>query len=119
MMAAEIRIKRIYEAADAADGFRVFVDRLWPRGVKKEALPIDMWAKEIAPSAEIRKLFAHKPENFAHFKELYLAELSQNPAVAEFLKALKNEPLVTLLYAAKDKQCNHATILRDFLQNKA
>ena len=77
-----------------------------------------MWAKEITPSTEIRKLFAHKPENFAHFKELYLAELSQNPAVEEFLKAVKDEPLVTLLYAAKDEHCNHAMILRDFLQSK-
>lgn len=112
------KIKRVYEKLSESDGFLVLCDRLWPRGVKKEALPIDIWAKEMAPSAEIRKLFAHKPENFAHFKELYLAELLQNPAVAEFLKAVKDEPLVTLLYAAKDEQCNHATILRDFLQSK-
>ena len=114
----EFKIKRVYESAEEEDGFRVLCDRLWPRGVKKEALPIDMWAKEITPSTEIRKLFAHKPENFTHFKELYLAELSQNPAVEEFLKAIKDEPLVTLLYAAKDEQCNHAMILRDFLQSK-
>jgi len=114
----KFKIKRVYEKPSENDGFLVLCDRLWPRGVKKEALPIGMWAKEMAPSTEIRKLFAHKPENFAHFKELYLAELLQNPAVAEFLKAVKDEPLVTLLYAAKDEQCNHATILRDFLQSK-
>ena len=114
----KLKIKRVYGKLSENDGFLVLCDRLWPRGVKKEALPIDMWTKEMAPSTEIRKLFAHVPENFAHFKELYLAELSQNPAVEEFLKALKNEPLVTLLYAAKDEQCNHAMILRDFLQSK-
>ena len=114
----KFKIKRVYEKLSKNDGFLVLCDRLWPRGVKKEALPIDIWAKEIAPSTEIRKLFAHKPENFAHFKELYLAELEQNPAVAEFLKKVKNEPVVTLLYAAKDEHCNHAMILRDFLQSK-
>jgi len=114
----KFKIKRVYESAEKEDGFRVLCDRLWPRGIKKDALELDMWAKDITPSTEIRKLFAHKPENFAHFKELYLAELEQNPAVAEFLKAVKNEPVVTLLYAAKDEHCNHAMILRDFLQSK-
>ena len=115
---SNFKIKRVYEKLSENDGFLVLCDRLWPRGVEKEALPIDMWAKEIAPSAEVRKLFAHEPENFAHFKELYLAEFSQNPAVEEFLKAIKDEPLATLLYAAKDEQCNYTTILRDFLQSK-
>ena len=114
----KFKIKRVYESAEKEDGFRVLCDRLWPRGIKKDALELDMWAKDITPSTEIRKLFAHKPENFPHFKELYLAELEQNPAVAEFLKKVKNEPVVTLLYAAKDEHCNHAMILRDFLQSK-
>ena len=119
MMAAEIRIKRIYEAADAADGFRVLVDRLWPRGISKERAALADWWKDIAPSPELRTWFGHKAEHFDEFAEKYRVELVTGDAaparmrmVAEHLAAGEN---VTLLYGAKSPEINHARVLRDWM----
>lgn len=112
---SEFVIKRIYEPAQTSDGFRVLVDRLWPRGISKERADLNLWEKDIAPSTEIRKEFGHKADKFEWFKSAYLSELADNPAVGGFFKITADKPKVTLLYAAKDPEINHAVILRDFL----
>ena len=116
----EIRCKRIYDAPEETDGFRVLADRLWPRGVKKETANIDLWAKEIAPSAELRKWFDHEPERFEAFSKLYAAELGENPAAAGFVATVREALTrgnVTLLYAARDAACNHAVVLKTWLES--
>jgi uncharacterized protein YeaO (DUF488 family) len=113
-----IRIKRVYDPPKPSDGFRVLVDRLWPRGLTKEKAALDMWAKDVAPSPELRKEFNHKPEKFAEFKKLYRFELSKNPALVAFRRELIR-PKVTLLFAAHDPVINHAFVLADYLQQMA
>jgi uncharacterized protein YeaO (DUF488 family) len=109
-----IAVKRVYDPSKPSDGFRVLVDRLWPRGLTKEKAALDLWAKDIAPSTELREEFNHKPEKFAEFRKHYRLELSQNPALATFRKELKH-PKVTLLYGARDPRINHAVVLADYL----
>ncbi|CQR57992.1 hypothetical protein PRIO_5605 [Paenibacillus riograndensis SBR5] len=110
-----LRIKRIYAPPEAADGRRVLVDRLWPRGVSKESAQLDDWMREAAPSPELRKWFAHKPDKFAEFAVLYEEELQSEPAAGEMERLCDwaRESPVTLLYAAKDERHNHARVLRD------
>ena len=109
---------RVYDLEDETPGYRVLVDRLWPRGIRKENLRLDRWAKEVAPSPELRKWFGHAEERFNEFASLYRAELDENSAsrcfVQELLSALEHQD-VLLLYAAKNPVCNHALILRDWL----
>jgi len=112
---AVIAIKRVYDPPAAGDGYRVLVDRLWPRGLTKEAAALDRWAKDLAPSPDLRKEFNHQPERFAEFRHHYLGELAKNPAVAAFGAELKR-PKVTLLYGAHDRANNHAVVLADFLR---
>ena len=109
----DIVIKRIYEEPSPDDGYRVLVDRLWPRGVSKDKAHLDEWAKDLAPSTEARRDFGHKPENFESFKQRYLNELDSNSEVAGAQKLQSSR--VTLLYGAKSPTCNHAVILRDYL----
>ena len=109
------QIKRIYEAATKGDGYRVLVDRLWPRGVSKEKAALDMWLKDVAPSPELREWFGHKPERFAEFSARYETELQSNPAVAELRQIIKDNKNVTLLYAAHDPAINHAAVLLNYL----
>ena len=115
----ELKCKRIYETPAETDGFRVLVDKLWPRGMKKENAEIDLWAKEITPSNELRKWFSHIPEKYDEFKKRYRQELSENSASRKF-KDLCIEKLndnnVTLLYAAKSEKYNHAVVLKDWLE---
>ncbi|MGZ5926448.1 MAG: DUF488 domain-containing protein [Rhizomicrobium sp.] len=113
-----IATKRVYDPPSPDDGFRVLVDRLWPRGVTKQAAALDLWAKDVAPSPDLRKEFNHRPERFAEFTRHYLNELSKNPAVTAFRAELKR-PKVTLLYGAHDRANNHALVLADFLRKKA
>lgn len=117
----ELKLKRIYESPAETDGFRILVDRLWPRGVKKKAAQLDAWLKDSAPSPDLRKWFDHDPEKFAAFKERYEEELLTNPptaaAVAEILKQL-TETDVTLVYAARDPEINHVVVLRDFVESQ-
>lgn len=117
-MMSELRYKRIYETPVEADGFRVLVDKLWPRGMKKEKAEIDLWAKEIAPSDELRRWFSHTPERYDEFKQRYRQELSENSASQEF-KDLCAQELhdhnVTLLYGAKNEKYNHAVVLKEWL----
>lgn len=107
--------KRIYDEATDDDGYRVLVDRLWPRGVSKERARLDLWLKEIAPSPPLRTEFAHMQERFEDFRRAYLAELEQNPAVEQLLELAAAEKRVTLLYGARDPETNHARVLLEFL----
>lgn len=110
----DIQIKRAYEPADSADGCRILVDRLWPRGRTKEQVACDLWLKEIAPTADLRKWFNHDHAKWAEFQRRYRDELSANPAVKELLdRAAKGR--LTLLYGARDAECNQAVVLRDYL----
>ena len=107
----EIKIKRIYELPDTKDGYRILVDRLWPRGVKKANAVLNEWNKEIAPSPELRIWFAHKPEHFEQFTKLYSAELDNKKDELLRLKHISKTQNLTLLYAAKSETINHARIL--------
>lgn len=113
-----IQIKRTYEKAARDDGRRVLVERLWPRGIKKTAMPLDAWMKEVAPSTELRKWFGHQVERWPEFQRRYRAELADHPdAVAELARAAKRGKL-TLLYSARDTEHNGAVVLRDYLRGK-
>ena len=111
-----IRIKRIYEPVEAKDGFRILTDRLWPRGLKKENAHVDHWMKPIAPSTELRKWFAHEPATWDSFQKKYKEELKRTGALAELIANIKKYKKVTLLYAARDEQHNHAIVLLELLQ---
>lgn len=102
-----IFIKRVYEPAIKSDGKRILVDRIWPRGLAKVEAKVDLWLKEVAPSTELRKWFGHDPEKWADFQKKYKAELKGNPVLAE-LKAVAKSGTVTLVFAAKDEDHNHA-----------
>jgi uncharacterized protein YeaO (DUF488 family) len=111
----DIKCKRAYEAPAKDDGKRILVDRLWPRGLKKELASIDCWAKNMAPSTELRKWFAHDPNKFETFSSKYEAELEENPEAESFIENLRTilqkEP-VSFIYAAKDTEHNHANVLK-------
>jgi len=112
-----IKLKRVYGDYEKSDGFRILVDRLWPRGIKKETLHYDLWAKDIAPSANLRKWFHENPDNnWEQFVFLYQRELSESEIINDFLKTIKNHDVITLLYASKSEEHNHALILKDFLK---
>ena len=112
-----IRIKRVYEKADAKDGFRVLVDRLWPRGMKKEAAKIDLWMKDVAPSDALRKSFHHDPMKWPNFEKKYQAELkTKKEWVAELHKLEKQHGTVTLLFGARDLEHNQAVVLAKLLK---
>jgi uncharacterized protein YeaO (DUF488 family) len=117
--APDIRVKRIYEPPDRKDGARVLVDRLWPRGARKEETKLTLWLKDIAPSAELRRWFGHDPARFAEFSRRYLAELGTNRDVVSRMDDLLKGGLVTLLYAAHDTQHNHARVLSHYLKARA
>ena len=112
----ELRTKRIYEPASKDDGLRVFVERLWPRGVAKEKAQIDLWLKEIAPSTELRKWFNHDPAKWQEFKRRYRSEIkSCSDRFHQILDSLKREN-VTLLYSSREERFNAATALKSFLE---
>ena len=112
-----IKIKRVYEKTGTEDGYRILVDRLWPRGLTRERAAIDVWFKEIAPSPELRKWFGHDPEKFVEFRTRYIEELSKNPAIAIVSSLLAKHKIVTLVYAAKSEEINHAVILKEFMES--
>lgn len=112
----EYRIKRIYEPVANDDGYRILVDRLWPRGVSKDKAALDLWCRVIAPSDELRHWFRHVPERFDEFRIRYIVELDENPAVAEVRAIGAHESVVTLLYSAHDERCNQAVVLQGYLQ---
>lgn len=111
----EVRIKRAYEEPQASDGYRVLVDRLWPRGRSREGEALDAWLKDVAPSPDLRRWWNHDPDRMDEFAARYRAELDANPALAELLQAIASHDVVTLVYGAKDPAVNHAAVLRDYL----
>jgi|SRR5687767_756284 uncharacterized protein YeaO (DUF488 family) len=111
-----VAVKRFYEPAETADGFRILVDRLWPRGVKKEAANIDRWLKEVAPSNELRTWYHKDMSKWSEFEKKYKAELKDNPALPELKQLLKEHKKITLLFTAKDEERNHALVLAKLLR---
>ena len=112
----DVKLKRAYEAPARDDGYRILVDRLWPRGLAKVKAKLDLWLKEVAPSTELRQWFGHDPEKWIDFKKLYRAELKNNPAWTE-LQALSHQRKLTLVYAAKDQLHNEAVVLKQLLES--
>lgn len=115
-MVATIRTKRVYDAPEDQDGYRVLVDRLWPRGLTKESAKVDLWMKEIAPSPALRKWFSHDPGKWKTFSEKYTAELKQSPAIEEMRVLMKKNKTISLLYGARDNEHTHALILKKHLE---
>lgn len=115
-----LRLKRIYEPHEPEDGRRILVDRLWPRGMRKSDAAIDLWLKDVAPTPNLRKAFSHRPERFSDFREAYQAQLEaavwESETLQQLLEEVRSGP-VTLLYAARDTEHNHAVVLRDFLRH--
>jgi uncharacterized protein YeaO (DUF488 family) len=110
-----LKLKRVYDEPSKEDGTRILVDRLWPRGLTKEEARVDLWFKDIAPSTELRKWFAHDPAKWPEFKARYKAELKHNGAQLAQLKQAVARGYVTLLYGAKDAEHNEAVVLQDLL----
>ena len=115
---AAIRLKRAYALPAKADGQRVLVDRVWPRGVSKDDLKLDDWVKEVAPSSELRKWFGHDPEKWEGFKERYFAELEDCPQAVDRLRERLARGTVTLVFGAKDTEHNNAVALKAYLQRR-
>lgn len=112
----DLKIKRVYDELSKDDGVRILVDRLWPRGIRKEEAHIDYWMKDIAPSTELREWFSHDPEKFKEFSKRYITELKDDSDDIKKIKELLKSHNVTLLYAAKDTTNNQAVVLQKYLQ---
>jgi uncharacterized protein YeaO (DUF488 family) len=117
-MKGKIRLQRIYEFGEKVEGYRILVDRLWPRGLTKEKASIDLWLKEIAPSNDLRKWFHQDPENYIEFKKRYSQELDRNPRAVQTVHDILKKQDVVLLYGRKDKIHNQAVVLKEYLENK-
>lgn len=113
-----IKVKRIYEGVDRQDGLRVLVDRVWPRGMTKEAAAVDRWMKEIAPSTALRKWFGHDPAKWEAFRARYARELDGQGEAVRQLEALCRAETVTLLFSAKDAEHNNAVALKGYLDSR-
>lgn len=114
-----LKIKRVYEDYDTADGFRILVDRLWPRGISKKEARIDLWLKEVAPSHELRQWFNHDPNKWEEFKKKYGRELLKNQEIVDQIKEIiKEHKKISLLYGAKDEMHNNAVVLKEFFEKK-
>jgi uncharacterized protein YeaO (DUF488 family) len=114
-----IKVKRTYDPPARGDGRRILVERLWPRGLKKEALALDLWIKDVAPSTALRKWFDHRVERWDEFQRRYTKELDGNPAAWEPILGAAAARTVTLLYSARDTEHNSALVLRDYLLERA
>jgi uncharacterized protein YeaO (DUF488 family) len=112
----DVRLKRAYEPASAEDGYRVLVDRLWPRGVSREQAELDEWEKELAPSRKLREWFGHKPGRFAEFRRRYIAELRDNRSQLQELRRRARIGTLTLVYSAHDSEHNDAVVLAEVLR---
>ena len=117
-MSPNIQIKRIYADPAKSDGVRILVDRLWPRGIKKENAHLEEWAKDIAPSTELREWFGHDPDRWPEFQKKYKVELKHNEAMTAFIEKYQQEKTLTLLYAAKDEEHVHAIVLKEWLDHE-
>jgi len=110
-----IKIKRIYNPVSPQDGKRIYIDRLWPRGMKKEEVKIDEWLKEISPSDGLRKWFGHDPSKYAEFKKRYAKELEKHSEILERIKKEGKGKTATLLFSAKDEKHNNAMVMKEIL----
>ncbi len=116
MAKGDIRLKRVYEPATEDDGTRIFVERLWPRGISKDRAQFAEWTRDLAPTPELRRWYSHKPERWPEFRERYLAELRSHSADLERLRALARSGRLTLVYAASDEHRNSAVVLKEALE---
>jgi uncharacterized protein YeaO (DUF488 family) len=116
--AMAIYTKRIYENPVNEDGYRVLVDQLWPRGLKKEDARIDRWVKEIAPTTELRKWYSHDPEKWTEFRRRYFEELDQHPETVSELVELARKRKITFLFSSKETNLNNASALKEYIENK-
>jgi uncharacterized protein YeaO (DUF488 family) len=114
--AGMIRLKRVYDSPAEEDGFRVLVERLWPRGIKKADAHLDLWMKEIAPSSDLRKWFAHDPAKWEEFSKRYEKELAENSELVSILEQKSRQTTVTLIYAAHDVRHNSAFVLKRIIE---
>lgn len=112
----DVRLKRAYETAGADDGYRVLIDRLWPRGLKRETASLDEWARDLAPSTELRRWFSHDPERFAEFRRRYGVELLGQEAKLQELRRRARSGTLTLVYGARDTEHNDAVVLAEILR---
>lgn len=112
----DIQLKRVYDPVARGDGTRVLVDRVWPRGMRKEQAAVDRWLRDVAPSSELRKWFGHDPERWPEFKRRYREELAAGPAVLYGLIDLCRDGTVTLLFGARDRERNQAVVLREVIK---
>lgn len=112
----DIRLKRAYEPASAGDGYRVLVDRLWPRGVSKQQAKLDEWAKELAPSSQLREWFGHEPSRFPEFRRRYIDELRADAPRLKELRRRASKSTLTLVYSAHDSEHNDAVVLAEVLR---
>ena len=118
-MSKSIKLKRAYDPPEKGDGFRVLVDRLWPRGLKKEDLAVDLWLKDIAPSDMLRKWYSHDPERWEEFKSHYFEELRENgEAVDRLLKEAGRSSVITLVYSSKEEKLNNAAALKEYIEKE-
>ena len=113
--ASHVRIKRAYEAPTPADGARILIDRLWPRGVRKDAAALDLWLKGIGPSTELRKWFGHEPSRWAEFRRRYADEIEQKPQLLAQLRDIARQGVLTMVYSAHDEQHNDALVLQELI----
>jgi uncharacterized protein YeaO (DUF488 family) len=113
-----IQVKRVYDRPSPADGYRVLVDRLWPRGLRKQAAGIDLWLKDVGPSAELRRWFAHSPERWDEFRWRYAAELAGKSRAVDVLREKSGSGKLTLVFAAKNPEQNNAVALMEYLAAK-
>lgn len=114
-----VNLKRAYEPATRDDGFRILVERLWPRGLSKQAAHVDLWLKDIAPSTELRVWYGHDVSKWAEFQQSYRAELRSNEAMAQLQGLLREKAAITFVYAARDEEHNSALVLKDFLEERS
>lgn len=114
-MKTSVSIKRVYAPPEKSDGFRVLIDRLWPRGLSKEKAKVDLWLKEIAPSTALRKWFNHEPEKWKQFENKYQEEIKNNPEALRVLKSKMKQGKLTLVYGAKEERFNDAVVLQNLL----
>lgn len=112
----DVRLKRAYDPPERSDGYRVLIDRIWPRGVSKEQAHLDEWARELAPSTELRRWFAHDPARFAEFRRRYFDELNAQQEKLRELRTRAREETLTLVYGARDTEHNDAVVLADLLR---
>lgn len=111
-----IKLKRIYERPEVTDGLRILVDRLWPRGVRRSTANVDIWLKDVGPTDELRKWFAHDPKKWVRFKEKYVKELKENPAFEDLVDLARTNDPLTLLYATQDIRHNQAIVVKSMLE---